>query len=113
LDVLINKEHEDNRRCILAKDRHLKSLKLYLGLDKIEKEKPKKKIIWKSTYYNFDDNIKVSSFIETDKMFGEYKKCYMKYIEATSEKEKLAEEYNKKYEEFKKFEKEMLEKIFG
>lgn len=115
-EELQNPNEFHHNRALRAKARHLKDLKLYLGL--IEKEEAKEEnIIWSGPHYSFDDNIHVDKFIETDKLFTrgseKYNKSYMNYTKADEDKLKLVDEFQKKYEEFKKYKKEVFEKLFG
>lgn len=105
-------------RAIRAKNRHLKELKIHLEIEKPkEKEIKRKKIIWNSKYYNFDDRIRIGDYEETNKLFkgivGTYNKNYMSYVEANEENIKIAEEFQRRYEEFECYRKETFKKLFG
>ncbi len=109
----ICKTDYDYKRTLMARNRHLKILKDYLGIEKIvPKAKNIKKIIWRSRFYNSDTRLHISELEETDKMFGRYRKNYMAYTDWTPEKEVLANEFNEAFDNLRKYENEVDNILF-
>jgi len=96
-------------RALRAKNRHLKYLKIYLGLEKFKEIK--KKIFIYHPYYHSD--LRIAEKELTKKGTPKFNEHNVPYTEETPEKRKIAEEFNKKYEKWKKYKNKVLQKLFG
>ena len=102
----------DNRIAIRAKNRHLKYLKIYLGIEKV-KEKKTVKVIYRN-YSWWSNKIKIAEKELTKKGTPNFGNCrYIRWIKWTPEKEKLVKELNAKIKEMEQWKSNMTIKIFG
>lgn len=97
------------RTAVRAKNRHLKWLRIYLGLDKEPVTKTGKFIV----RYSYKANLYLTEKLLTKKgtpNFGNQR--YILWTVDTPEKRKIAKEYNEKKKQFDKYEKDVIDKLF-
>jgi hypothetical protein len=110
LKILEDKEHKDYRACKRAYNRHLKTLKVHLGILKEEDVNPKKSTV-KFAHFDHWSRIRIDEGIEHEKSFDighQIRKDRSWTKELTPENLKLIKKYNDMGEEMYK----LRDKIF-
>lgn len=96
------------RTAVRAYNRHIKQLKIHLG---VEQPKPKVNKLFIYKYYGGIDKLQVDPFELTQTGGPKKGKTGMLITEATPEKLKVVDEYNAKFKEFKQYFHEVLTKL--
>ncbi|WCK57552.1 hypothetical protein PP175_26160 (plasmid) [Aneurinibacillus sp. Ricciae_BoGa-3] len=116
-----DKEHRDYHKAVRTKNRHLKVLKDFLGIEyKKPQEKKEEDLIYRErNRFSKLDRLEALKGIIHKKIvlandgWTRYKIDDIYVTRKTPEKVALAEEYNAKLEQFMVYQKEMLDKIFS
>lgn len=104
------------RRAIRARNRHLKYLKIFLGLEK-RQEPPEQENYITTGWASLTSVLKFKKLSQTKKGKPNRKELdrpkYTQYTKETLKKKQLAEEYNIKLELFMKYRNKIFEELFG
>lgn len=112
-DILEDKEHEDYRRVKMAYNRHLKELRIHLGMEerKVKEVKLYKVAVW--DYHSLSRVFHLHELPISEKCVGEYRKSSIRYTLLTPEIEEEIRAYNEKVRELDKELQSILDRYCG